>query len=228
MNEATKPEVNALTATQEQSLREKEQNALTKAIGLLIENEEELIFAGQLITGIIKPLIKEVKARFDQSVKDKKRVYDNERTRKKTHIAPLEEAKEIVEGKQAAYLKKQKELREAQELGLQRLAQEEAERLLEDKGVVATEAGDYEEAKDLRQQAEAVVVEKPDIQTKVELPPGQHIQINWSYEVLDLAKIPRMFLKIDESALTKFASTHKENAVVEGVRFYTTETIVSK
>ncbi len=51
---------------------------------------------------------------------------------------------------------------------------------------------------------------------------------DWTFEVVDPSQVPREYLLVDEVKLGKYARMEKENASVPGVRFFYTETVVSR
>lgn len=50
-------------------------------------------------------------------------------------------------------------------------------------------------------------------------------RVSWTFEVQNLAEVPREFLVLDTSKLQKYAEAMKDNAVVTGVRFFQETTL---
>jgi hypothetical protein len=112
------------------AIHELEAQALSvpdRAKGLVIETDEQFVKAGELLKAI-KALRAEIDQTFDPIIGKAHEAHKEAIAQKKKVDAPLVEAEGLLKPRIARYLEDQERKRRAEELRLQKLAQEEAER----------------------------------------------------------------------------------------------------
>jgi DNA repair ATPase RecN len=146
------------------------------------------------------------------------RKVEEERLRK---IAQAEEDRQrkIKEKQEAEWrAKEEKARKEAEELAkagnaeAARKAQEEA-----DKAAA--------KAEERRQQAAEVFVPAPTIASSVEKPQGVSMKKNWKARVIDINKVPRNYMIVNEKMLDGIAKSTKGSLKIEGIEFYSEDVL---
>jgi hypothetical protein len=77
-----------------------------------------------------------------------------------------------------------------------------------------------QEKKDIKQESKEVEVEAKEVVTKVPKIDGLSFRTYWKFEIVDLSKLPREFLKPDEVAIGSYVTQQKELGEIPGVRRY--------
>ena len=163
-------------------------------------------------------IIKKMKASVIDFTKDTiAGLYDlhrKEKTRQNNLLEPLQAADR--------HLRRQVEDYEMEKIREQRRKDEEARKKREAELKAAEEAeesGDTEKAEEILTKAAeeeaAPVVYEPEVKTK-----GVGKKIEWKWRLTNIEEVPRDFLILDESALSRYAKAMKEKAKVSGVQFY--------
>lgn len=119
----------------------------------------------------------------------------------------------------------------------QRIAREEQRRLEEQqrkeaeklrrRAEKAAEKGKEEKAEELIGQAAVVEASQPIVAPKVEQIKGIQTKTVWKYRILDADLIPRQYLIPNETMLGQIARSTKGALQIDGVEFYSEETIAS-
>jgi hypothetical protein len=132
---------------------------------------------------------------------------------------PLKLAEGIVKQKTSVYQRAEAE----------RIRKEEAERLA--KAEKEAEEGQIAEAAELekagrKEEAEAKLEAPPEVIPEPPPEPvrqktaGVSYRAKWTWKLIDINKVPRSFLCLDEKKLNQYAKAMKSDAKVDGVKFY--------
>lgn len=129
------------------------------------------------------------------------------------------------------YTNEQERLRrEAEEKLRKEVAAKEAaeKKRLEERAAKAEASGKAEKAEELRQQAQEVFVPAPTIAPTVQKVAGVSMKQNWKARVIDVNKVPREYMIVNDSMLDKMAKATKGSLVIPGVEFYPEDVLASR
>lgn len=147
---------------------------------------------------------------------------------------PSEELEKLEAGikrNMISYTNEQERIRKESEEKLRKeaAAKEAAEKKwLEERAIKAEASGKTEKAEELRQQAQEVFVPAPTIAPTVQKVAGVSMKQNWKARVIDINKIPRNYMVVNESMLDKLAKATKGSLAIEGVEFYSEDVLASR
>jgi hypothetical protein len=123
------------------------------------------------------------------------------------------------------YTREQERKRKEEEARIQKEAEEaaktERQRLIAEAQAAMDNGADDNQGEELIAQAETVVpvpIYRP--AAPIPKPIGLTIADNWTYEVVDINLVPRAYLMVDETKLSKQAKATKDTVPVPGIRFY--------
>lgn len=219
-------EVNKMT---ELSIKTRE---TAKALSVTDDATYEL--AGKSVAEI-KALNKNVTEYFKPIKDEANKVVKDIREYEKQASEPLAIAESDLKGKMATYQQEQaRKAREAEEKA--REAQRQAAQALLEKAVEAENNGDSltaELMQELAVSAESNKMPIQTVQTAIPKVDGVSIRKNWKAKVVDASLVPieingMMIRPIDESVLNKLASASKGQMKIDGVEFYSIDTIIVK
>ena len=134
-------------------------------------------------------------------------------------IDRLKRADQAISKAMARFFDEQEAIRQKEEAEARAKAEKEAAKL-EVKAEKAEAAGKEEKAEELREQAQQVAATTPVMSSRVEKVEGIAMRMYWYFEIIDVSKIPKEYLMVDEEKLQQYAHAMKETAKVEGVRFF--------
>ncbi len=169
-----------------------------------ITTPEEYVFAAEWLKKN-KTTQKIVKEKDSKELAEAKQKVEEIKGRIDSLLKPLIDAERIVKDQLSAY--DQKVLEDKRKA-------EEKLRIAEEKGLSDKTLKKYESQV-------SAVSSVPSIN-------GISKRKDWTFEVVDPSQVPREYLLVDEVKLGKYVRMEKENASVPGVRFFATETIVSR
>lgn len=154
----------------------------------------------------------------------KKAILDAE----KELTVPLQEAEQLCKRAMLTYQQAEEEKAQAEARRIQAEADEKARRereALERKAAAAKKPETQQRYAEAAAQVTAPVVQVASAAPKLN---GVAVVKTWRAQVVDPLKVPREFLLVDEKKLDQYARTMKENAKVDGVRFYQDATMSAK
>lgn len=135
----------------------------------------------------------------------------------------LENCEKHLKSLMITYANEQERLRREQEEKLRKAAEAEEARkrkALEERAIKAAEKGNEEKAEELRQQSAEVFIPAPTVSSTFQKVSGQAIKQNWKARVIDINKVPREYMIVNESMLDKMAKATKGSIAIPGVEFY--------
>ncbi len=136
----------------------------------------------------------------------------------------LEKAESIINSAMVGWNREQERIRRAEEERLLGLQRKETERLA--KLAAAAEALNDKKKQEFFQERKIVVQAIiPVVEKKVEKVAGLTMTVNWKFRIVDVNKIPREYLIPDEVKLGQMARFSKGSVKIEGVEFYSEESI---
>ncbi len=192
---------------------EKQSTALTvRAEKFEITTAERYEAAGTFLFDV-RDLRKQVEDTFEPICKKTYDAHKEAVAQKKKHLDPLAAVEKLIKSKLSTYDREQEAKRQAEQDRLNREAEEKAEKER------------AREAKKLKGAAKKELLAKPIEYDEVEVESttpkltGVTYKDKWGWEITDLSKVPRKFLKIDTVKLNRFATTFKDEAKAAGVKF---------
>jgi len=203
----------------------------TQANAVVITGQQDLDVAGQLLI--------EVKRRYKELDSQRKTITNPIDAAKKAvmdlfrnPLLQLEKAESVIKNAIIKYDDEQKEIARKQQLELQKLADQEAERqkkLLDAKIQRAEASGKVEKAEELAIQKEMIVpIAAPVVTPTIEQPAGVSYKTIWSAEVTDISQVPREYMIANLPSLNKIAQATKGSISIPGVKFIATKILASR
>ncbi len=206
------------------AIMKRNESMLDKVNAFSITDDATLAEAGAYLRGI-KSFIREVKEKFKPAKKKAKEAHDEICTLEKECLGPSAEAETIIKKKLSTYTAEQEKLEAERAAKLAAELKEKAE-------AEAMELAENLEANGQKAEAElalevgvAPVVVPVRKAAKVA---GISYRESWDFEIVDRDKVPDEFWIIDDSKLTKYARAMKEQAKVEGVRFFSKRVVAAR
>ena len=139
-------------------------------------------------------------------------------------LSYLKKAEELVSSAMIGWARKQERIRKAEEDRLRELQRKEATRLAK-LAAAAEKRGDKEKAAEFDNRSEEVSFAAPIIPPKTTKIAGLAMTETWKFRILDINRIPREYMIPNEVMLGQTARTTKGLIKVEGVEFYSTDTV---
>jgi hypothetical protein len=200
---------------EEMVLRKRAHSFIDVVSGIKVRSQATLIRANVTILRI-KEVRGEIKLFFADPI-DKahtakyaaKEAYQSIVAKKDEVEEPLVNAEKAIKGKISVYLLAEEEKRA--EAGRER---DRVRREAEEKAEALRAKGHHEEADEVEDDAPAVYV-KPKPQMT-----GLHSRENWLFRVIDLGKIPRKWLMLDEVAIRREVREKKGKTKIPGIEAY--------
>ena len=140
-------------------------------------------------------------------------------------LVPLEAEENDLRDRASTWHKEQARISAEETARLNRIANEKAER---ERAALAAKASAMKtEAKRAEYLARAAEVVAPVVQVQSEAPKAEGISYvtRWKYRVKDEALIPRQWLCVDDSKLSKYAVAMHNSVPVPGIEFYCERTM---
>jgi len=185
-----------------------------------VEDADGYLVACDVLSGI-KASKKAVEAQKKETVEPKHREYKEAIAPFKSALDSIDFEMDILSRKVVGYEREQERLRKAKEDALRAAAKKEADaenRRKEREAKAQEKAGNEEEAMLLRE--EKVVAIMPTVPSY--MPPTTKVKHGetWDYEIVEARRIPREFLKVDESAIKDYVKKFQAKAKIAGVRIF--------
>ena len=213
---------------------EKETNVMelaNKSKYLIISNQEQLDQAAGILV--------EIKKRYKELDTQRKEITNPIDAAKKSimdlfrkPLTMLEDAEAKIKKAIIRYDDEQREIARQEQIKLQKLADQEAEKqkkLLDAKIERAEASGKVEKVEELLVQKENIVpIAAPVVAPKIDQPSGVSYKTTWTAEVVDADLIPREYMIPNIQALTKIAQATKGTLTIPGVKFVSTKIIASR
>ena len=143
----------------------------------------------------------------------------------------LENSERHIKGLMSTYVNEQEKIRKAEQDKLDREAKEKQAKekdRLERQAKKAEEKGDTTKAETIRERAQEVHIEAPTVAPKVQQAAGVSMRKDWKARVIDINKVPREYMIVNETALNNVASSTKGSLSIPGVEFYTVDVVASR
>ncbi len=183
----------------------------------------------------IKDLRKEIRSTFEPIATKQYAAYKETKKQWKKHQDPLDEAKDYLDPQVGDYLAEQKRIRiEAEEKAIKEKAEaERKQKELEEKklqeALAAEEAGNKEKAERILEEipvpVQPLVSPAPIRKPQTE---GIHEREYWKWEVVDITKVPREYLRVDERKVKLEVDALKKETNIPGIRVFTKSIIVTR
>jgi hypothetical protein len=187
----------------------------------IIDNETYALAGNMLVT--IKGLRKQIDASFDPIIDQAHKTHKEAVLQKKLVEAPLTTAEGIIKPALAAWDTAQETIRRQAEQEAQEAAHRaEVERKLAE-AVSLEQQGDKQAADQVM--AEPVYVPPVIIPKTVPKVQGISYTERWNWSLVDINKVPREFLKLDEVKVGQVARAMKSAANIPGIRVYSEKTV---
>ncbi|GJQ59753.1 MAG: hypothetical protein D8M57_13070 [Candidatus Scalindua sp. AMX11] len=132
-------------------------------------------------------------------------------------LLSLKRAETLIKAALVKYTNEQEAERKREEREAQAKADKQKEKL-EKKADKQEEKGQEEKAEETRLEAQSVPV--PIVPPKVEKAKGVSFKEIWKFKIIDVKKIPRQYLVVDEKTLGNIARSTKGKVNIPGVEFY--------
>ncbi len=138
----------------------------------------------------------------------------------------LSAVESAIKGAMINWQREQERIRQAEEARLREAQRKEAERLQE-LAAKAEERGDTSKAEEFEGRAAVVQSTAPIVANKVEKIEGIQTKLIWKFRIIDVSKIPREYMIPNEKAIGEIGRATKGAIIIEGVEFYSEETIAA-
>lgn len=205
--------------------------ALLKKAELTITTQSEYEHAGEVL--------QEIKSRSKELDKQRKEITNPIDAAKKAvmdlfkpPIELLEKAEAKIKNLMIGYTTEQERKAREDQIRLQRLADQEAERqkkILDDKIARAQASGKIDKVEELEQKkAEVVPMDVPVIAPQAEAPKGISYRDKWSAEVTDFKLLPDEYKIANQQALDRVAQATKGSITIPGVKFVSEKVVASR
>jgi len=196
-------------------------DAVQGAQNLLVNNPQRYEAAAGFVK-TMKKLRGQIDDTFDPVVKTAHAAHKEAVAAKKKHMEPVVQAEKITKGKMSLYVQEAERQRRKEEEKLRKEALKRAEEERLAAAEKAESAGDEEEVECLLDEAvEAAPVTLESTTPKIA---GISYRTVWKYKIVDEAKIPRKYLKIDETRISQIVRAMKDETDIAGVEVYSEQT----
>jgi hypothetical protein len=189
-----------------------------KAKALTVTSDVSYVAATEMLKGI-KALRSEVDRTFDPIIAAAHHAHKEACSQKRLTEAPLTEAESIIKAALVRYQQEQERVRAAEEARLRELArQQEEARVIEEALTLEADGRDDE--------ADALLLEATIASTAVILPSftpkvaGISFREAWKFRVVDTAKVPREYTRVDEVKVGGVVRALKGNTNIPGIEVY--------
>ncbi|HBC93674.1 MAG TPA: hypothetical protein DCZ10_12475 [Pelotomaculum sp.] len=225
-------EVNTMPIEAEPTIENEQKSSALKILEqakLLSINSPTDYDGAAAFTKQVKSLSKRIKDYWEPLKKSARASWQSLVDREKELLTPLEQAETEVKKKMAAYQKKVQEEERAARLLAEKLAREEAERLLQ-QAAEAADQGNQIESEILLAQAEVVENVQPAVQVQRPTATGVSTRTLYRAKILDESKVPVAVAgvtirPVDLSAINKLAQASKGKLQIPGIEIYEEQSV---
>lgn len=201
-----------------------------QAASVVVASDEDYANAGT-VTAEIKKVQKKVTEYWEPLRASTYKAYQDVMARKKEMLGPLESAEKILKKKMVVYYDEKERKRKEQEEAMRRLAQEEADRKLEE-AIAADAVGDTIGAEFAMAEAEIMddVAVSGGIQSQAPKASGVSTTKTWVIESIDESKVPvdingAVIRPVDEKAVMALIKATKGKISIPGIKYKETVTV---
>lgn len=235
--------MNEVTISEE--MKSQSHKGIDYAKNLVISTQRSLELAAEFVRRLAK-LKKEIVTTFKDPKEKAWETHKSICEAEKKHLKPIADTKQIVDSKMAVYVTHQERIAQkiaddkvAAEREILRIEAEKQARIEEenrkiDEALKLEYEGKQKEAEAIISEPIKAEVKTEDIQAPVvnirpqEKIDGIHYRTDWLFEIVDIAKIPRIYMIPNESAIGKIVRINKEKAEIPGVRIYSKKNTIVK
>ncbi len=136
----------------------------------------------------------------------------------------LNSAESAIKGAMLKWQQEQESIRLEEERRLAQAQRKESERLAR-LAAAAERRGDEEKAEEFKGREAVVKSAVPAVASAVREVSGISKAVIWKYRIIDIGKIPREYMVPNETAIGQIARSTKGSVKIEGIEFYSEETI---
>lgn len=204
----------------------------SQAREILVRNQDELTAANEFLRDL-KRLEAQIAETFDPQISKAHSLHKSLLAEKKKFTEPLAVAERIVKPRIAAYL--DEEDRRRREAEIERLkAEAEASAIADEaleKAKTLDESGNKTAANEIINtafdRAQEVLDKAPEVPEAVQAK-GLSLCENWRFEIVDVAALPREYMKPDEVKIGRIVRALRSQANIPGVRIWSEKTVTSR
>lgn len=207
-----------------QEITEKALTVPEQANALIITTPEQYQAAADMLLNI-KAIQKEIDATFDPIVKKAHEAHKEAVAQKKKVETPLKEAEAIIKPKMVKYDTEQEAIRRAEEERLRAIALKEEEDRRIAEAAAAEAEGNHDEAEAIV--SEPVYVAPVMVQKTTPQVSGVQYRETWTFEVVDINKVPREYLKLDDVRIGGVVRSMKGATNIPGIRAYAVKSVAA-
>lgn len=209
-----------LQTPEDEDLRKSASQMEKRALALTITDGASYAKAAEFLVEI-KRIARQVEERFQEPCSAAHTAWKKMTALRDAVMSPFLKSEIVVKSLIGTYQqeqeqKRQEELRKAEAKARQKAEEERKKAIAE-----AKERGDREAVKALK---EAPIIPQVDpSKLKVEAPPkieGVSVRMTWDWEIVDEAKIPRAFLKVDDAKIGKTVRALGKNHGIGGITVF--------
>lgn len=214
-----------MASTEIQSLEQRALGFPDLARQIKVVDLESLKKANEFLLGV-RSMRKEISAVFDPIITKAHKAHMEAVAQKKKAELPLTDAEKIVGPEIAAYKRKEEEERRR---ALEEIRRKEEERRRQEeelrrKAEEAEKEGETRWAGDYKEKADQIskstlkkdLKEAPQV-TKTD---KTYVRRDWKWRLEDESKVPREFLTLDSSKVTRYVKLNKDKANIPGIEVY--------
>ena len=223
-------------------LEVKANDYVVMAEGFEITNDEQNQEAADIINKM-STFRKNVKAFFKPVVDHAHKAWKVALGQQAVLVDPVEAAEKIMRQKSGDYFQEQERIRREEENRIRREAEKKAKREREEEVKKERERAEKEaaEAKTKKEKEAIERKAKQEIEatlaapiifsvptTNVKKVQGLSARKGYDFEIVDAKKIPRLYMKIDETKIRKYVKMMGKDAVIDGVRVFEKTTVATQ
>ena len=193
---------------------------VSKIQSLEITNQSQFQDSADFLK-LIKAQQKKVEESFNPIIEKAYQSHKEAITQRDKYLVPLKQAETKLKGLMLGYTAEQERKAREEQARLQKLADQEAEKLrkaFDAKIERAKASGKEEKVEMLEQEKENIIpITAPVVAPQIEKPAGISYRDQWSAEVTDIMLVPREYLIVNLQALNKIAAATKGTLTVPGL-----------
>ncbi len=220
------PEVNITRAMED--TKAKALSIFEAAKKILIKDQESYDYQVSVLRSIktqsaeIEKERKDLVTPFQRGVKRLNEFFGYGATANSGPLLSLKRAETLIKAALVKYTEEQEAKRLKEEREAQAKADKQKEKL-EKKADKQEANGQEEKAEETRIEAQSVPV--PIVPRKVEKVKGVSFKEIWKFKIVDIKKVPRQYLIVDEKTLGNIARSTKGKVKIAGVEFYSEKSV---
>lgn len=191
----------------------------------IVVNDKDTFEQTAIRLQIVKTKFKEIEERRKELVKPFQEATKKLNDFFKRPLDLLKGAENCLKSAMSSYAYRLEQEQKEKQRKIDEIAEREREKIKK-RAEKQLQKGNEKKAEELIQQVELV----PHAVVESEVPniKGISTRENWKYRVVDLNKVPREFLVLDDARLSKIAKATKGLVPIEGIEFYSEAVIVSQ